>query len=211
MLFEATIVASDTGNEYAKNIFKTLLGKIFYETKQAKRAVEIYNEEVTFFANKKLAMGALLAWYLIAEATIITESPKNALEIATQALEIAQNPRINNAYFIVLLKILLAKIHTELSDYESSKIDLESAIILAKKYEMNDLMSRIYFIYGKQYQDLGTVQGSNQAEYLKGASKMYKKALEIVLTQTRNTYIKAKIEDQTNLLMSYCSLNGFNI
>ena len=211
MLFESTIVASDTGNEYAKNVFKTLLGKIFYETKQAKRAVEIYNEEVTFFANKKLAMGALLAWYLIAEATIITESSKNALEIATQALEIAQNPRINNAYFIVLLKILLAKIHTELSDYESAKIDLESAIILAKKYEMNDLMSRIYFIYGKQYQDLGTVQGSNQIEYLKGASKMYKKALDIVLTTTRNTYIKAKIEDQTNLLMSYCSLNGFNI
>ncbi|MBO5385167.1 AAA family ATPase [bacterium] len=210
-LFESTIVASDTGNEYVKNIFKTLLGKIFYENKQAKRAVEIYNEEVTFFANKKLAIGALLAWYLIAEATIVTESPKNAIDIATQALEIAQNPRINNTYFIVLLKILLAKAHTELSDYESAKIDLESAIILAKKHEMNDLMARIYFIYGKQYQDLGTIQGSNQAEYLKGASKMYKKALDIVLTETRNTYIKTKIEEQTNILMSYCSLNGFNI
>ncbi len=211
MLFESTIIASDTGNEYVKNIFKTLLGKIFYENKQAKRAVEIYNEEVTFFANKKLAIGALLAWYLIAESTIVTESPKNAIDIATQALEIAQNPRINNSYFIVLLKILLAKAHIELSDYESAKIDLESAIILAKKYEMNDLMARIYFIYGKQYQDLGTIQGSNQAEYLKGASKMYKKALDIVLTTTRNTYIKSKIEDQTNILMSYCSLNGFNI
>lgn len=211
MLFESTIIASDTGNEYVKNIFKTLLGKIFYENKQAKRAVEIYNEEVTFFANKKLAIGALLAWYLIAESTIITESPKNAIDIATQALEIAQNPRINNTYFIVLLKILLAKAHIELSDYESAKIDLESAIILAKKHEMNDLMARIYFIYGKQYQDLGTIQGSNQAEYLKGASKMYKKALDIVLTETRNTYIKTKIEEQTNILMSYCSLNGFNI
>ena len=62
-----------------------------------------------------------------------------------------------------------------------------------------------------QYQDLGTIQGSNQAEYLKGASKMYKKALDIVLTETRNTYIKTKIEEQTNILMSYCSLNGFNI
>ena len=211
MLFESTILASDTGNEYVKNIFKTLLGKIFYENKQAKRAVEIYNEEVTFFANKKLAIGALLAWYLIAESTIVTESPKNAIDIASQALEIAQNPRINNTYFIVLLKILLAKAHTELSDYESAKIDLESAIILAKKHDLNDLMSRIYFIYGKQYQDLGTIQGSNQAEYLKGASKMYKKALDIVLTETRNTYIKTKIEEQTNILMSYCSLNGFNI
>ena len=211
MLFESTIVASDTGNEYVKNVLKTLLGKIFYENKQAKRAVEIYNEEVTFFANKKLAMGALLNWYLIAEATVVTESAKNAIEIATQALEIAQNPRINNTYFIVLLKILLAKAYTELSDYESAKINLESAMILAKKHNMNDLMSRIYLLYGKQYQDLGTIQGVNQIEYLKAASKMYKKALEIVLTTTRNTYVKTKIEEQTNILMSYCSLNGFSL
>ncbi len=210
-LFEATIFAGDTGNEFVKNIFKTLLGKIFYETKQAKRAIEIYNEEVTYFANKKLAMGALLAWYLIAEATIVTENAKNSIEIASQALEIAQNPRINNSYFIVLLKILLAKANTELSDYESAKINLESAIILAKKYDMHDLMSRIYLVYGKQYQDLGTIQGPNQVEYLKGAVKMYKKALDIVLTTTRNTYLKTKIEEQTNVLMSYCSLNGFNI
>lgn len=210
-LFEATITASDTGNEYVKNIFKTLLGKVFYENKQAKRAIEIYNEEITFFANKKLAMGALLTWYLIAEATIVTENIKNAIDIATRALEIAQNPRINNTYFIVLLKILLAKAYMELSDYETAKINLESAIILAKKHDLNNLMSKIYLLYGKQYQDLGTVQGENQVEYLKGASKMYKKALDIVLTKTRNTYIKSKIEEQTNVLMSYCSLNGFNI
>lgn len=210
-LFDSTIFAGDTGNEFVKNIFKTLLGKILYENKQAKRAVEIYNEEVTFFANKKLAIGALLAWYLISEATIVTENAKNAVEIATQALEIAQNPRINNSYFIVLLKILLAKAHMELSDYESAKIDLESAVIIAKKYNMNDLMSKIYFLSGKQNQDLGTIQGANQIEYLKGASKMYKKALDIVLTTTRNTYIKTKIEEQTNILMSYCSLNGFSI
>ncbi|MBR6723015.1 AAA family ATPase [bacterium] len=210
-LFDSTIFAGDTGNEFVKNIFKTLLGKILYENKQAKRAVEIYNEEVTFFANKKLAIGALLAWYLISEATIVTENAKNAVEIATQALEIAQNPRINNSYFIVLLKILLAKAHMELSDYESAKIDLESAVIIAKKYNMNDLMSKIYFLSGKQNQDLGTIQGANQIEYLKGASKMYKKALDIVLTTTRNTYMKTKIEEQTNILMSYCSLNGFSI
>ena len=76
---------------------------------------------------------------------------------------------------------------------------------------MHDLMSRIYLVYGKQYQDLGTIQGPNQVEYLKGAVKMYKKALDIVLTTTRNTYLKTKIEEQTNVLMSYCSLNGFNI
>ncbi len=210
-LFEATIIAGDTGNEFIKNIYKTLLGKTYYESQQAKLAINIYNEQVTYFANKKMAMGALLTWYLIAEATLVTENTKNALEIATQALEIVQNPRINNSYFIVMLKMLLAKIHIEISDFESAKIDLESAILITKKYEMLDLMSKVYFIYGKLYQDLGTMQGSTQSEYLKGSSKMYKKALDIILTKTRNTNLKNKIEEQTNLLMAFCSANGFNI
>lgn len=210
-LFNSAKAASDTGNEFLKNIFKTFLGKIFYENKQAKHAIKIYNEQVTYFANKKMALGALLSWYLIAEATMVTENPKNAIEIAAQALEIAQNPRINNSFFIVLLKILLAKAYIEISDYETAKINIESAIILAKKYNMNDLLSRIYLLYGKYHQDIGTVQSQNQNEYLKCASKMYDKAMDIVITTTYNNYIREKIDEQKNLLQSYCSLNGFNI
>lgn len=210
-LFDATLTASDTGCEFLKNIFKTLLGKIFYANKQAKRAITIYNEQVTYFANKKLAFGALLSWYLIAEATMVTENTKNAIEIATQALEIAQNPRINNAFFIVLLKILLAKAYMELSDYESAKINLESAMILTKKYNMNDLTAKIYLIYGKYYQDLGTLQSQNQSEYLKGSMKMYDKAEEIILQITKNTYMRDIVEDKKNILKAYCATNGVNL
>lgn len=211
VLFEATRCAGDTGNDFLKNIYKTFLGKLFYESKQAQKAIQIYNEQITYFADKKLAIGALFTWYLIAEATIITENAKNAIDIANQALDIAKNPRINNLFFIVQLKILLAKAHMEISDFETAKINLESAIILAKKYNMNDSLSKIYFIYGKYYQELGTLQSQNQNEYLKGSAKMYDKAMEIVIQDTRNTYLKDKIETQKNTLISYCNLNGFNI
>lgn len=210
-LFDATLTASDTGCEFLKNIFKTLLGKIFYTTKQAKRAIMIYNEQVTYFANKKLAFGALLSWYLIAEATMVAENTRNAIEIAAQALEIAQNPRINNSFFIVLLKILLAKAYMELSDYESAKINLESALILTKKYNMNDLTAKIYLIYGKYYQDLGTLQSQNQSEYLKGSMKMYDKAEDIILQITKNTYLREIVEDKKNILKAYCVTNGVNL
>ncbi len=210
-LFDCVEFANDTGNHFAKNISKVFLGKVFYDNKQAKHALEIYNEQVTYFANQKLALGALLSWYFIAEATMITENAKNAIEIASQALDIAQNPRINNTFFIIQLKILLAKAYMELSDYETAKINLESALILAKKYNMNDLQSKIYYLYGKYYQDLGTVQCQNQNEYLKGASKMYAKAMELVVTNTRNNYLKEKIENQQNTLNTYCNLNGFSI
>ncbi len=210
-LYESTLTAEDSGNEFLKNIFKTFLGKLFYESKQAKHAIHIYNEQVTYFANKKMAIGALMTWYLIAEATMVTENPKNCIEIATQALDIAQNPRINNTFFIVLLKILLAKSYMELSDYESAKINLESALILAKKYNMNDLSSKIYFLYGNYYQDLGTGQSQNQSEYLKGAAKMYDKAMEIVIQITKNSHLRDKIDTKKSTLTAYCTTIGLNI
>ncbi len=210
-LFEAVRFANDTGNEFAKHVFKTFLGKLFCDSKQAKRAVDIYNEQVAWFADKKMALGALLAWYFIAEATIITESVKNAVDIASQTLEIAQNPRINNSFFIVLIKTLLAKAYIELSDYETARINLESAMIMAKKYNMNDLLSKIYLQYGKYYQELGSVQSQKQQEYLKGASKMFDNAMDIVVSTTRNTYVKEQVDEQKNLLNAFCRTNGFSI
>lgn len=210
ILSDAVIFANDTGDNFTKNILKLLLGKIFKDNKQAKHAVEIYNEQITYFAKEKIALGALLSWYFIAEATIVTESPKNAIDIATQALEIAQNPRINNTYFIVLLKTLIAKAYIEISDYETAKINIESAIILAKKYSQNDLLSRVYLLYGKYYQELGTVQSPKQNEYLKASAKMYEQAMDIVGEKTRNIYVKNQIEEQKKILISYCDLNGFN-
>ncbi len=210
-LFEAVRFANDTGNEFAKNIFKTFLGKYFYDSKQAKHAIEIYNEQITYFANKKMALGALLNWYFIAEATIVTENPKNAIDIALQTLDIAQNPRINNSYFIVLLKILLAKAYMSLSDYETAKINLETGLMLAKKYNMNDLLSKIYLLYGKYYQDLGTVNSQNQLEYLKGAAKMYDNAMDLVIKETCNASQRDKIEKQKNTLLSYCEIHNLNL
>lgn len=208
-LSEAVIFANDTGDNFTKNILKLLLGKMFKDNKQAKHAIEIYNEQITYFAKEKIALGALLSWYFIAEATMVTESPKNAIEIASQALEIAQNPRINNTYFIVLLKTLIAKAYIEESDYETAKINIESAIILAKKYSQNDLLSRLYLLYGKYYQELGTVQSQKQGEYLKASAKMYEQAMDIVGQKTRNIYVKNQIEGQKKILISYCDLNGF--
>lgn len=210
-LFEAVTFANNTGDNFTKNILKVMLGKIFRDGQQSKHAIEIYNEQVTYFAKEKMALGALLSWYLIADATMVAETPKNALEIATQALEIAQNPRINNTFFIVQLKILIAKAYIELSDYETAKINIESSLILAKKYNLNDLLSKIYLLYGQYYQDIGTVQSQNQGEYLKGAFKMYDKAMDIVVEKTRNTYIRDKIDEQKKILISYCDANGFKL
>jgi small nuclear ribonucleoprotein (snRNP)-like protein len=139
------------------------------------------------------------------------EKPKGAIDVANRALEIAQNPNINNSFFIVMLKTILAKSFMWLADYETAKIQIESALILAKKYNMNDMLSRLYLLYGKYYQELGSVESKDRIEYLKGSAKMYDRAMSIILSNTRNRSVEKEIEEQKNLLKSYCSLNGFEI
>ena len=84
-------------------------------------------------------------------------------------------------------------------------------MILAKKYNMNDLLSKIYLSYGKYYKDLGTFQSTNQVECLRGASKMYDKGLAIIVEQTKNTYVKEKIIEEQKVLKSYCELNNIKL
>ncbi|MBQ8460472.1 hypothetical protein IJ541_10280 [bacterium] len=210
-LYDSALFAQDTGNEFLKNIFKTFLGKVICDSKQAKHALEIYNEQINYFADKKLAFGALLCWYLIAEASIITESTKSAIDIIEKALEISQNPQINNHYFTAMLKVLLSRAYMELSDYETAKANLDSALGIAKKYDMQDLLSKIYYIYGKCYQDIGTVSSPNQTEYLKGSIKMYDKSLDIINKTTKSEYLKNLISNNKELINSYCTSNGISL
>ena len=210
-LCESAIFAQNTGLEYHKNLFKTMLGKLICDSKQAKHALEIYNTQINYFADKKLAFGALLCWYFISEATLIMESPKKSIEILSQALDIAKNPKINNLFFITLLQIQLAKANIVISDYQEAKIHLDSALAIAKKYSMNDITSKIYLEYGKYYTEIGTIASQNQTEYLKGAMKMYDKALEIVIKTTKSIYMKEIISANKEQISKYCQDNGFNI
>ncbi len=209
-LFQVVTFANNCGDNFTKNILKTLLGKIFKDHEQSKQALDIYNEQITYFAKEKMALGALLTWYLIAEATLDVEGPHAAIDVASQALDVAQNPKINNYFFIILLKMLIVKASIIISDYETAKIQLENAIILAGKFNMKDILSRLYLLYGKYFQEIGLLQTEHQTEYLKGAGKMYEKATEIV-KQTKNNCVYIEIEKSKNVLKSFCQLNSISI
>lgn len=195
-LFTAVSFANDTDAIFTKHILKVFLGKMFYDNHQATNAIKIYNEEITYFAKEKFATGALLTWYLIAQAVLITDTSQKSMEIAQQALEIAQNPKINNYFFIVLIKMLIAKIYIELGDFESAKMNIETALSLAQKHEMNDLLSKLYLLYGKYYQELSSVQNEHQTKYQKKASTMLDMASNIVTTVTNNKSVEEQINIQ---------------
>ncbi len=210
-LFEAVTFANNTGDNFTKNILKTLLGKVFKDENKAQRALEIYNEQVTYFAKEKMALGALLAWYLIADATIVTENSKSAIDIASQALEISLNPNIDNYFFAISLRLVLARAYMNIADYTSAKIHIEEGLKLAKHCKMYDLLSRLYLLYGKYYMDIGKVATQNQIEYLRGSAVMFEKSMELIVKETKNPYIKNMLSYEKEKLNDFCTNNNFKL
>lgn len=209
-LFQIVTFANNNGDNFTKNILKTLLGKMFKDNDNAKQAMEIYNDQIAYFAKEKMALGALLTWFLIADATLITEGPQNALEIAQQALDVAQNPKIDNYFFTVLFKMVIAKCCITLSDFETAKIHIENAIFIAKKFNMNDILSRLFILYGTYFQEIGLVKSAKQLEYLQAAEKMYSQA-ETVIKQTENRYVYSELQKAKGVLKSFCRINSLKL
>ncbi len=209
-LFQIVTFANNNGDNFTKNVLKTLLGKIFKDSDNTKQAMEIYNDQIAYFAKEKMAIGALLTWYLISEATLITEGAQNAIEIAEQALEVAQNPKIDNYFFTILLRIVIVKCCLATSDFETAQIHLDSAMLLAKKYSLNDILSRIYLLYGKYYQELGLNKSALQTEYLKNANKMYEQAKELT-ENTRNPYVIKDLKQSIKALSTFCVMNNIKV
>ncbi len=209
-LFQIVTFANNNGDNFTKNILKTLLGKVFKDNDNTKQAMEIYNDQIAYFAKEKMAVGALLTWYLIADATLITEGPENALDIAEQALEVTQNPKIDSYFFNILLRTVIIKCCITTSDFETAKIHLESAINLAKRYNLNDLLSRLYILYGKYFQELGLVRSPQQIDYLQGAEKMYSLAEELIV-KTKNNSVFKELNQERKSLSTFCVMNNIKL
>lgn len=209
-LFQVVTFANNVSDNFTKNILKTLLGKLFKDEENAKHAIEIYSQQVTYFAKEKNAIGALLAWYLIADANLVVEGPEKALDVALKALDVAQSPKINNYYFTALFNKVIAEALIVKSDYELAKVHIEKAILIARKFELLDLLAQLYLLYGKYLQDIALVQSETKVDYVIGASKMYKKAT-LVAQALKNQYLSSKIEKAKNVLNSFCQLNGITL
>ena len=209
-LFQIVTFANNNGDNFTKNILKTLLGKIFKDNNNSKHALDIYNDQIAYFAKEKMALGALLTWFLIADTTLDVEGPQNAMEIAEQALAVAQNPKIDNYFFTILLKIVIAKCSITTSDFESAKMHIESAIMLAKQNNLKDILSRLYLLYGKYYQEIGLLKSKHQVEYLQCADQLYAQS-RVLIEETQNKYVYKDLKKAQNVLRSFCQLNSIDL
>lgn len=206
-LFNVAAYANNVNDSFTKNILKTLLAKILKENNQTKKALEILEEQVAYFAKEKVATGVLLSWYLISEIKLITNGTQFALDIATKALDIAQGPNINNYYFIAMFNKLIGEIYLAKQDFESSKVYLEKAIFIAKQFDLQFILVNTYLQCAKLYQELALPKTSSRGNYIKLALKTFQNAKNVPIVSEQPALQKS-IKDELNILTSFCKLNG---
>ena len=184
-----------------------MLAKILRDKNETKRALEILEEQVAYFAKEKVATGVLLSWYLIAELRLVTKGTQFALDIATKALDIAQGPNINNYYFIGLFNKLIGEIYIAKQDFESAKVYIEKSIFVARQFGLLDILVNDYILYAKYYQELALPKTSMRTTYIKQALKMFQFAKNVSIVQ-EHPYLMRKIKEELSVLTSFCKLNG---
>ena len=206
-LFNVVAYANNVNDSFTKNILKTLLAKMLKDKNETKKALEILEEQVAYFAKEKVATGVLLSWYLIAEIKLITSGTQFALDIATKALDIAQGPNINNYYFIALFNRLIGEIYMAKQDFESAKVYLEKSIFVAKQFDLQYILVKDYILYAKFYQELALPKSTFRVNYIKQALKMFQLAKNIGIV-TDHPHLQKTLKEEVSILTSFCKLNG---
>lgn len=209
-LFSLATFANNCDDLLTKNLLKTLLAKLIKEDGNVIKAVDIYNEQILYFAKEKIAVGALLCWYFIAEAFLSTKGPNQSLDIAQKALDVAKSPKINNTYFIIYFKHLIAEILIIQGELQTAKVYLEEGLILARKYDLPYLQAKLYHLYGKYLEEMTTKHRDNKVHHAQSALKMYEKA--IALTENFSLdYMTEELLKAQKALRTYCQLNKINL
>ena len=207
-LFNIASYADNINDKFTKNISKLILGKTILQTQSAQSALKIYTKQLEYFANEKNAVGVLLGWYLTAEATILVDK-KQALEIATKALAIAQKPEISNHYFSLLFDKLICRIYLSLKDYDSAKMYSDRALTIAKGFDIKYQLAKLYLIAGDCEKEISKIS-SDKKSSAQEAKEMYSKALK-VNEVLENPYLAKSIQQKINELDILCKANSIEI
>lgn len=209
-LFELAAYTNNINEHFIKNIIKLILGYVLQEEGNTVKALEIYNEQITYFAKEKVAIGALLSWAMIVQITMEMGDDDKAMNTASKSLEIAQSPKINNYFFTIYFQKYLAEIYLRRGDFVATKMYLEQAIGLAKQHELKYQQIELYLVYAEYVQELMNAKRIYSQDNVNTVLDMYNKAVllskELRLSNMIEISTRARTEFKT-----FCQLNSINI
>ncbi len=205
-LFEAVTFANNCGDDYTKNILKTMLAYILLKENNALRALEICAEQMTYFSDKKIAFGALLAWYISAKATLPTSGADRCIEICEKAVTICESAKISSINFKILFQELLSRAYLQKNDFDNAKMYCELALQDASANELLFLQMRLYRLRANIMQDsIAHVEDEKKLALAQNTVRIYEKALYLAgrLALEKHQYT---IQKELTAFRAYCQL-----
>ncbi len=211
-LFEAVTYANNTGDDYTKNILKTVLALVILEEdNDALRPLEICQEQMNYFSNEKIALGALIAWYISARATLKISGPDKAIEICEKSIQISESTKINSVWFKILFRMLLAKCYILKDDLESAGMYTELASQDVNLNELNYFMLHIVRLRAAIMQDsIDKVAEDKKTELANRTVKTYEKALSLSGKLNLDKFT-AKIQKDLTSFKASCQLKRITL
>ena len=205
-LFELATFTNNINEQFTKNIIKLILGYILKEEGNTSKALEIFNDQITYFAKEKVAIGALLSWFLIVQMKM-EQNDETALSTAMKSLEIAQSPKINNFLFIIYFQKCIAEIYLKKEDFSATKMYLEKSIMLAKQQDLKYQLIDLYIAYGEFMQEFMRVSNQYVTANVKMVAEMYENANVIARELDIESLIE-KTQKYKNEYKTFCQLNS---
>ena len=208
-LFELAAFTNNINEHFMKNIIKLMLGYVLKEEDNTQKALEIFNEQITYFAKEKVAIGAMLSWLLIVQLSIEDDDDDKALSTATKSLEIAQSPKINNYFFIIYFQKYIADIYLKKGDFTAAKMYLEKAIMLAKQFELKYQVIELYVAYGNYMEEFMRVTHNYSSINVSNTAEMYEKAL-VAAKELKLSNLIDRVNREKSDFKTFCQLNSIS-
>ena len=208
--FTLLTMAQEQKDYNIEALAKFMIGKLLKDARNYENANTMFNDTIQYCSEHKLATGALMGWYLIAESKLTLGDLDNALEIATKALDVATKSNINNHLFKVLLNKVMSEVYILKGDFENSKMYIEQAIELATHMELFFLISKLYMAYGKTYQEYAISSEHNRQNFVHNAHSLYITALQTA-ERIDNEQLIAQVNKEIIDLETFCQLSGIQI
>lgn len=207
-LFKIATFADNIDDKFTKNVSKLLLGKVVLNTVSVQNAISIYTKQLEYFANEKNSIGVLLGWYLTSEATALVNK-QQALDIAQKALSIAQKPEVCNHYFALLFNKLICKIYISNKDFDSAKIYLDRALTIAKGYELNYQLAKLYLMLGNCLKE--TIKKSDDPKSVVLEIREILKKAEDINSELEINSLTKEILQKNNEFEMLCKAYGISL
>lgn len=206
-LFELASFTNNINEPFIKNLSKLILSFVINEEGNRVKALEILNEEITYFAKEKSATGALASWLLIARISAASGENDKAINTASKALEIAQSPKINNFVFAIYFEKLLSELYLTSGDTESSKMYLEKALYTAQEQELKYQLAELYVNYAQYMRAILDDKQLKELQNVKMIYELYNKATDIADELQLQSLIDYTSKEH-NSFKTFCQLNS---